>query len=684
MTGGHQLPPEGIVTELQDNQAKQPRHASGDGARSREEDARARLAAIVESSDDAIISKSLDGIIRTWNRGAERIFGYTAAEAIGRPITMLMPPDRVSEERVILERLRRGDRVDHYETIRVRKDGVEMHVSLTVSPIRDSRGNVVGASKIARDITSRKAMEAALRESEARLRAVVETTPECVKIVSPEGEVLFINPGGAQLLDADDTSSLIGRKLEQFVVAEHRDAWRNHHARVCAGEKLVWQFETIGLRGTRRWMETHPNPLPLPDGRNGQLAVTRDITGRKMAEIEREQLLESERAARAEAERIGLLKDEFLATLSHELRTPLNAILGWSQVLRTRTHQPDEITEGLAVIERNARVQTQLIEDLLDMSRIISGKIRLEVQQVDLQEVIKAAVASVRHSADAKDIRIHMLMDPLAGPVRGDPSRLQQCFWNLLSNAIKFTPKGGRVQVSLERVNSQVEVCVSDNGQGIKPEFMPHLFERFRQADASTTRRHGGLGLGLSIVKHLVELHGGTVRARSPGEGQGATFCISLPLMPVHRGQDEHREHPRSAITVGSPSTDHPSLKGITVLAVDDEPDARDLVRRFLEDCGARVIVASSAEEGLQLLTTERPDMILSDIGMPDMDGYEFIRRVRALGPELGGRTPAAALTAFARTEDRTRALRAGYQTHVAKPVEPAELTAVVASLSSK
>jgi CheY-like chemotaxis protein/nitrogen-specific signal transduction histidine kinase len=410
----------------------------------------------------------------------------------------------------------------------------------------------------------------------------------------------------------------------------------------------------------------------------------------KRAAEEREQLLHAERAARAEAERASLVKDEFLATLSHELRTPLNAILGWAQILRNRVQDDEELSEGLSVIERNTRVQTQLIEDLLDMSRIISGKIRLDVQQVDLQDVVKAAVASVRHSADSKGIRLQVVLDPLAGPVRGDPSRLQQCFWNLLSNAIKFTPKGGRVQVTLERVNSHLEACVIDNGEGIKPEFLPHLFERFRQADASTTRQHGGLGLGLSIVKHLVELHGGKVRAKSPGEGHGATFCIELPLMVVYPPPaDGSREHPRGPSVSGDKAgggmpSDHPSLAGITVLAVDDEPDAAQLVKRLLESCGARVVTASSAAEALDLVVRRRPDMILSDIGMPGEDGYDFIRKVRALPADQGGRTPAAALTAFARAEDRTRALRAGYQTHVAKPVESTELTAVVASLAMR
>lgn len=518
-----------------------------------------RLAAIIESSDDAIISKSLQGVIRTWNKGAERIFGWKSEEVVGKLINIIIPPDRQEEEPQILAKLARGERVDHFETVRQTKEGRLIDVSVTISPVRDVTGRVVGASKIARDISMQKQ---------------------------------------------------IHRELHQA-----KDA----------------------------------------------------------AEL-----------ARAEAERTGMMKDEFLATLSHELRTPLNAILGWSQILAAQSGPDHPFAEGLSVIQRNARVQARIIEDLLDMSRIIAGKVRLDVQTVDLQEAVKAAVESVQHAADAKGIRLQIVLDPLAGPIKGDPERLQQCFWNLLTNAIKFTPRGGKVQVSLERVNSHLEVCVSDSGQGIKPEFLPHLFERFRQADSSASRQHGGLGLGLSIVKHLIELHGGTVRAKSPGEGKGATFCIELPLMvirsPVSQMPPGHSQGAASG-SAGSASRNGPSLSGITVLALDDEPDARALIRRILEECGARVVLAESAAEALEQVGTEKPDVILSDIGMPEIDGYEFMRNLRQRAPDAGGHTPAAALTAFARSEDRMRALRAGYQTHVAKPVDPAELTAVIASL---
>ena len=411
-----------------------------------------------------------------------------------------------------------------------------------------------------------------------------------------------------------------------------------------------------------------------------------DLTGQKESEMDRSTLLESERAARSEAERAGRMKDEFLATLSHELRTPLNAILGWSQILRRRKRDDKELNEGLSVIERNVRAQAQLIEDLLDMSRIISGKIRIDVQQIDLAEITSAAIEAVRPAAEAKEINLHKTLDPNIGLIRGDPGRLQQVIWNLLSNAIKFTPRDGKVRVTLQRVNNHVEITVSDTGIGIRPEFLPYVFDRFRQADATTTRQHGGLGLGMAIVKNLVELHGGKVRAKSPGEGGGATFTIELPLTVVFAGEEKRvREHPRQSEPDRVPEVfcESDVLLGVSVLVVDDDEDARDLVCRVLEECKATVFTAGSVDEAIELLKRERPAVMVSDIGMPDEDGYDLIRRVRLLPDAEGGSTPAAALTAFARSEDRTRALRAGYQSHVAKPVEPTELVAVVASLAS-
>jgi PAS domain S-box-containing protein len=403
--------------------------------------------------------------------------------------------------------------------------------------------------------------------------------------------------------------------------------------------------------------------------------------GLKKAAGEREKLLEAERNARSEAEHSNILKDEFLAILSHELRTPLNSILGWSQLLASGKVPAAETAQGLDAIQRSARAQTQLIEDLLDMSRIISGKIRLDVQWADLARLVTLAVESVRPSADSKQIRLRKIIDPHAGPVSGDPTRLQQIVWNLLINAIKFTPKGGKVDVLLERVNSHLEITVRDSGIGIKPEFLPQVFERFRQADSSTTRSHGGLGLGLSIVKTLVELHGGTIRAKSAGEHQGATFIVALPMAPVKK--DESREHPT---TPKPPAIESGEilLAGVKILVVDDEPDARELIKRVLSQGKAEILTAGSAEEGIQLLQAERPDVIISDIGMPGKDGYQFMREIRNLASRAGGKTPAIALTAFARSEDRTRAMIAGYQVHIAKPIEPQELVATVASLAGK
>jgi CheY-like chemotaxis protein len=343
----------------------------------------------------------------------------------------------------------------------------------------------------------------------------------------------------------------------------------------------------------------------------------------------------------------------------------------------------EEFRQAVDTIERNTRIQTQLIDDLLDMSRIISGKVRLEVQRVDLATVIEAAAESVRPAFDARQIRLQTVMDSIGRVVAGDINRLQQVIWNLLSNAAKFTPKGGRVQVVLERVNSHIEVSVIDTGAGIKPEFLPHVFERFQQADSSSTRGHGGLGLGLAIVRHLVELHGGSVRAKSPGEGKGSTFIVSLPLTIMHADEaPEAREHPTmSGATENEPDCP-PALQGVRVLVVDDEVDALQIVKRVLEICGCIVLTAGSAEEAFQLVQRESPQVLISDIGMPGQDGFELLKRVRALSPEKGGRIPAIALTAFARTDDRRKAMMAGFQLHMAKPVESAELIAAVANVA--
>lgn len=402
---------------------------------------------------------------------------------------------------------------------------------------------------------------------------------------------------------------------------------------------------------------------------------------RRWGEDERQHLLVRERRARAAAEEASELKDQFLATISHELRTPLNAVLGWARMLRRGGLTDEKHARGLETIERNAHAQAQLIEDLLDVSRIISGKLRLDVTAVDLPAVVAAALDAVRPAAEAKGIRLESTLDPRAGPIAGDGGRLQQVAWNLLSNAVKFTPTGGRVRVLLERFDAAVELVVSDDGQGIEEAFLPHAFDRFRQADATTTRAQGGLGLGLAIVRQLAELHGGTVRVSSDGPGRGATFVVRLPV--AARPPDEVERDPSRAPLGALPEMDRlKEITGLRVLVVDDEADARDLLVMALEHGGATVTAAGSVAEALEAFERWPPDVTLSDIGMPGQDGYALVRAIRALPESAGGRAPVVALTAFTRPEDRTRALRAGFDLHLAKPIDLAQLLDVVARLA--
>ena len=428
------------------------------------------------------------------------------------------------------------------------------------------------------------------------------------------------------------------------------------------------------------------------DGRViGTLTIIEDVTERVAREAElqaqveeRSRLLSSEKLARNEAERANRLKDEFLATISHELRNPLNAILGWAHMMRLGKLTAANIERAVETIYRNAKSQSQLVADLLDVSRIISGKLRLDVRTVDLISIVTAAVDSIRPAAEAKSIRLHTMLDPAAGPISGDADRLQQIVWNLLTNAVKFTPKGGRIQVKVQRINSHVEIEVSDSGVGISKEFLPYVFDRFRQADASSTRLHGGLGLGLSIVHQLVDLHGGTVRVHSEGEGTGATFTINLPFVGVVTNPQEpeavHPTHSDELLAFDG----LPSLQGLRILVVDDEPDTRELIQEVLKECGADVITSNSAAEALTAIEQHHPDILISDLGMPDEDGYSLISKIRALPAEQGGLIPAAALTAYARAEDRMRVLRSGFQFHLPKPVDSAELVTVVASLAGR
>ena len=444
------------------------------------------------------------------------------------------------------------------------------------------------------------------------------------------------------------------------------------------------EFRWVRKDGTVIWVEAHSSViLDEQDRPIGMRGVTLDVTGRKNLEHERAGLLERAEQARGEAVNANRLKDDFLATLSHELRTPLNAILGYGRMLRQGAVDADRQGRAFEIIERNAASLTQMVGDVLDVSRIVGGKIRLNVHTVDLPVVVEEAVATIQSAADAKGVRLQVVVDPAAGPVSGDPDRLQQIIWNLLSNAVRFTPKEGRVQLRLERVNSHVEIVVSDTGIGVPPEFLPHVFERFRQADSRFSREHGGLGLGLAITRDLVQLHGGTIQAYSEGEGRGATFRVQLPLMIVHPAADaDQRENP--AAERGQPAAPLKSLAGVRVLAVDDEGDALTLVRDVLEAAGATVVIADSADKALEALATEVPDVMITDLGMPKVDGFALLDAVRASNDPTVRVLPVAALTAYARSEDRTKALRAGFQIHLSKPIDPAELVAAVSTLARR
>jgi len=677
-----------------------------------------RLAAAVESSDDAIVTKTLDGIITSWNRAAERMFGYTAAEAVGQSVRMLIPDELQSEEDTVLARLRAGLSIDHYETTRQRKDGSRLAISLTVSPIRGDAGEIIGASKIARDISEQVRLRqlarehAEITEKLSEVGAVVassldrdtivqKVTDTARELTTADFGAFFYNVRDADSGDAYMLFTLSGAPKEAFSKFPHPRATAVF-APTFRGEATVRLDDVtvdprFGQNPPFRGMP--PGHLPVRSylavpvrGMRGDVLgglffgssrvgvftgqhqrIAEGIAGWAAVALENARLL-------VEARDANRMKDEFLAVLSHELRTPLNAIVGYSRLLRGGLLEGDKLARGLDTLERNANWLTQIIDDVLDVSRIVSGKIRLDVQAVQLPVIVDNAVATVQPAADAKGVRIQTILDPGVGPISGDPDRLRQVLWNLLTNAVKFTGRGGRVQVRLERVNSHVEMSVSDTGVGITPDFLPYVFERFRQADASTTRKTGGLGLGLAIVRHLVEMHGGSVDAASAGENAGSTFSVRLPLMIVHpKTPETAREHPRT--TSSAPLGRLDDLNGVRVVAIDDEADALGLLRIVLEAAGATVSTFASPAAALDALARERPDALIVDVGMPEMDGYDFIRRLRSSAEPSIRHVPAAALTAFARAEDRTRALQSGFEMHLAKPVDPGELVASVATL---
>jgi PAS domain S-box-containing protein len=657
----------------------------------RQSEARFRL--LVESVRDyAIFMLDPEGHVLTWNAGAERIKGYRAGEIIGRHFSKFYPAEASKDFPAYELRVAAKEGRFEDEGWRVRKDGTRFWANVVITALRDADGELVGFAKVTRDLTERREHEERLRQSEERFRLLVEGVPDyAIFSLDVNGNVATWN-AGAQRIKGYKAEEIIGQHFRKFYPPEAIESgWPDHELRVATAEgRFIDEGWRVRKDGSRFWASVTITALRDDSGRlRGFAKLTRDLTERKRTEAleasgaEREAMLEAERNARMLAQRSVRMKDEFLATLSHELRTPLNAILGWAQLLRaSATAEPAEYQRGMEVIERNARAQVRLIDDLLDLSRIMSGRFRLDVQQVALLDIVRGALDSIEPSAQAKGVRLESVLDPKSVIVAGDPARLQQVFWNLLSNAVKFTPKGGRIQVLLQRVNSHIEFSVSDTGIGIPASFLPHVFERFSQKDSSTQREFGGLGLGLAISKQLVDLHGGRIQAKSPGEGQGATFVVTLPLVILGK---EKRETPRVHPTAaeGAEAVPMPRLDGIHALVVDDEKDALELIRRVLESQGAATTGVRSAEEALRWLESHLPDVIISDIGMAGTDGYQFMRRLRASEPK-GRRLPALALTAFARPDDRKHAILAGFQAHLAKPFDLAELGIVVAGLVAR
>jgi PAS domain S-box-containing protein len=654
--------------------------------RKRGEEARRLLAAIIQSSDDAILSKTLEGVVTSWNSGAERMYGYTAEEAVGQHISFIIPPELAGQLTEILQRLRRGERIEHLETVRMRKDGTRINVSVRISPVNDATGQVVGASTIARDITERMKTEQALRDSEEHYRIVAETASDAIITIDETSEIKFVNHA-AERIFGYTVAEMQGQKLTLLMpdyLRHVHSAGLNRYLET--GRKHI-SWQGVELPGLHK--NGHEIPLELSfseftrDGQRFFTGIARDVTERKLVEEKQAEVLAREQSARTQAELANRTKDEFLATLSHELRTPLTAMLGWTWMLRSSELDQQTRAQALETIERNVRAQAQLIEDLLDVSRIITGKLRLDVRPSELIPVIESALDTVRPAAEAKEIQLQVELDPAASHVLCDPARIQQVAWNLLSNAIKFTPKNGRVRVRLERVDSHVEISVKDTGPGINPEFLPYVFDRFRQADSSTTRTHGGLGIGLAIVRHLVELHGGTARVESYGDGQGATFTVSLPLLALTANTAEEAKALHALPDVNQATFENSlSLEGLRVLVVDDEPDARDLLIVALGQSGASVKAVASVGDALELLAAGETDVLVSDIGMPFEDGYMLIRNIRELERERGApELPAIALTAYASETARSQALEAGFQAHLAKPIEPSVLIETISGL---
>jgi PAS domain S-box-containing protein len=623
--------------------------------------------------DYAIFMTNPGGLVTNWNHGAQHILGYTEEEIVGKDFSRFFTAeDRAKNvpQKELTTAAAEGRAED--ERWHVRRDGSRFWASGVVTAVRDDTGTLIGFSKVMRDMTERN------RLTEERDRFFT-LSMDLLCIVHLDGRFQRVNPAFETVLGFSE-DELLGMSLFDLIHPDDRAATEAGYEKLAIGEPTTFMENRLRCKdGNYKSFAWSYYPVPEDDLAFG---VGRDMTAVK-------QIHEVLRVRAEELEESNRIKDEFLATLSHELRTPLTSILGWSRLLRSNQLSERDRERAIQIIQRNAEAQSKLIEDLLEVSRIITGKLRIEFQPVTFASIVDTVISSLRPSADSKQLQLETAIDPAAGPILGDPARLQQIVTNLFSNAIKFTPEGGRIEVRLQRVDSYARLEVRDTGVGIAADDLPHIFERFKQADSSNVRAHGGLGLGLAIVDYLVRQQAGSVYVESDGPGKGATFVVEFPLtssevITSDLGRvDLFSDHAR--LMLANPETfTEEKLKDLRILVVEDDPDTRDLLQTILERCGATVRTAASSNAALAEIAQGIPDVLISDIGMAGENGYELIKKVRSLEPERGGRVPAVALTAYAAAADRRRALLAGFQTHLAKPVEPDELLAVIASLSSQ
>ncbi|HYG64811.1 MAG TPA: PAS domain S-box protein, partial [Thermoanaerobaculia bacterium] len=628
--------------------------------RRRAEEAQARLAAIVESSQDAIVSKSLEGIIRTWNAGAERLFGYSAEEAVGRSITLLIPEDRLDEERRILAQIARGERIEHYETIRVSKDGRRLDISLTISPLRDSEGRIIGASKVARDVTGRRQAE----EAQARLAAIVESSHDAIISKTLDGVIRTWNTG-AERLFGYTAEEAVGRPITLLIPPDRLDEERMILARLARGEQIE-HYETVRVAKNGRPIAISLTISPIRDSEGriiGASKVARDVTDRKQAE-------EALRAAMEALREADRRKDEFLALLAHELRNPLAPIRNGLQVMRLAAGDAQAIARSRDIMDRQLSHLVRLVDDLLDVSRVSRGKMELRRSRVLLADVVSSALEIVRPAAKAAGLELTVSLPPQPVYLDADLTRLAQVFGNLLHNSVKYTEPGGHIWLTAAQEGGQVSVVVRDTGIGIPAFALPTIFEMFSQVDRSIERSTGGLGIGLSLVKGLVEMHGGTVEAASPGEGQGSTFTVRLPVL---------RDRAEAPLGAQDEAKTEATQEKRRILVVDDNVDAANSLAMMLEVLGDEVRTAHDGAEAVELAEQFRPQVVLMDIGMPKLNGYEATRRIRE---EPWGRTMVIiALTGWSQEVDRVKSKEAGCDGHLVKPVHLSDLENLLADL---